>query len=318
MTKRLFAVLRYTAVVAFIAGLFVMSGCKDDDKGPTQNIYDIIAADPTLSMIKAQVDLNADLKAKLQDPAGTYTFYAPNDLAMAAVLQTLGLTDFSSISPATLNAVLNYHLAPKVVMAADMTDKSTVTTAEGENITISVTSTGVIKLVTGATTNGTVITPDERATNGVVHVVGDYPLIPPTIGNLIVATLGKVAQPILLSSSFSILAQAILKADAGKAQAETIVGALVALPNVTFFAPPDAVFNGAGLTVASKTADEWNAIIRGHIVPQNLATLTSTNVTTINAKTLTLTATTVAGAGNAEPGSDRGYVESHDNVNPGA
>lgn len=303
MTKRFFAILRYTTVVALIASAFVFSGCSDDDNGPTQTVYELIAADPSLSKIKAQIDLNADLKAKLDGTtSGSYTFYAPNDLAMSAILTTLNLTDFSSISTSTLSTVLNYHLANKEVTSADMTKGAKITTNEGEDITIDVTSTGVIKLVTGATTNGTVITADIKGTNGVLHVVGDYPLVPPTVGSLILATLGKVAQPILLSSSFTVLAGAILKADAGKAAENTILGAMVGLEAQTFFAVSDQVFAAAQLTVASKTAAEWDAIIRGHMVPGvTIATLENNDgITTINGKTLVTTATTVKGAGNAE------------------
>jgi uncharacterized surface protein with fasciclin (FAS1) repeats len=299
MTKRFLSMLRYSVVLTMVLGMFALNGCKDDDPKPTKTVYELISEDASLSKIKAQIDLNADLKAKLSDPNGTYTFFAPNDLAMTAILTTLNLTDFSSISPSTLSLVLNYHLVTKSVTTAEMTNGSTITTAQGENITIE-SSAGTIKFKTGATTNGTLIAGDKAATNGVLHVVGDYPLVPPTIGSLIVATLGKVAQPILLSSSFSILASAILKADAGKAPAETIVGAMVGQTAQTFFAPPDGVFTAAGLTVASKTAAEWNTIIRGHIVANStIATLGDATPITLAGKAVTTTATTVKGSANA-------------------
>lgn len=302
MTKRLFAILRYTTVVTLVAAVFVLGGCGEDDKKPTKNIYELISEQSTCAMIKAQIDLNADLKAKLQDANGTYTFFAPNDLAMGAILSTLGLSDFSSISQATLSTVLNYHLANSVKTSGDMTNGAKITTAQGEDITVEVTSTGQIKLKTGATTAGTVITQDIEATNGRLHIVGDYPLVPPTIGALIVATLGKVAQPILLSSTFSILAQGILKADAGKAANLTIVGAMVAQSAQTFFAPPDAVLTAAGWTAAGKTAAEWDAMIRGHMVPGvTLSTLAAGTPTSMAGKTITTTATTVKGSAAAAP-----------------
>lgn len=307
MTNRLFSILRYTAIVTLVAGLFVVSGCDEDDDTPTKTIYQLISEDASLSMIKAQIDLNADLKAKLEASSGTTTFFAPNDLAMQAILTTLGLTNFSTISPGVLSTVLNYHMANTVVYEADMTAGSTITTNQGEAITIEVTTTGAKKLKTGATTNGTVLTADLKATNGVLHVVGDYPLVPPTIGTLIVATLGKVAQPILLAADFSVLASAILKADAGKAANATIVGAMVGLTAQTFFAIPNAVFAAAPtpITVDTHNAATWDAIIRGHMVPQEtITTLAAGTKTTINAKVITIavgTATTVQGAGNPNP-----------------
>lgn len=301
MMKNLFPMLRYATMIAVVAALFVLGGCDEGEEAPTKTIYQLISEDPTLSMIKAQIDLNADLKAKLEG-TGTITFFAPNDLAMGAILTTLNQPDFTNISPSVLSTVLNYHMANSVKYAGDLTNGSTVTTAQGENITIEVTTTGAVKLKTGATTNGTVVTSDIKATNGVLHVVGDYPLIPPTVGGLIVATLGKVAQPVLLGKDFSILSAAILKADAGKPQNETIVGAMVAQTAQTFFAPPNAVFNAASITVDTYSATQWNAIIRGHMIGgESLATLPAADKSTINAKTITLTSTTVKGAGNANP-----------------
>jgi uncharacterized surface protein with fasciclin (FAS1) repeats len=293
MTRKLFSILRYTAVLALVASLFVISGCDDDEDAPTKTIYELISEDATLSKIKAEIDLNADLKAKLSG-AGDFTFFAPNDLAMSAILTTLGLTDFTSISPSTLSLVLNYHLATKAYYDADLVAAATIATNQGENITVEVTTTGQKKLKTGATTNGTVITADIKATNGVLHIVGDYPLVPPTIGGLIVATLGKVAQPILLSASFSTLASAILKADAGKPSAQTIVGAMVGLTACTFFAPPNQVFQAASITADTYSAAQWDAIIRGHILPKTIATLGAASEVTINGKTLTITGATTA------------------------
>jgi uncharacterized surface protein with fasciclin (FAS1) repeats len=305
MTKRLFAILRYTTVVALVAGAFFLSGCSDDDEKPTKTIYELLSEDPSLSKIKAQVDLNADLKAKLQDGSGTYTFFAPNDLAMSAILTTLGLTDFATIAPTTLSTVLNYHLVSSVKMKSDMTSGSKITTAQGEDITIVVTSTGDIQFDTGASTNGSLVTADVVGTNGVLHVVGDYPLVPPTIGNLILATLGKVAQPILLSAAFSILTQAILKADAGKPANQTIVGAMIAQTGQTFFAPSDQVLTAAGLNVATMTAAQLDAFVRGHMVPStSVATLGDATLPTMltvggTNKTVTTTSTTVKGNANA-------------------
>jgi uncharacterized surface protein with fasciclin (FAS1) repeats len=297
MTQRLFAILRYTTVVALIASLFLVTGCDDDD-GPTKTIYQLISEESTLSMIKAQIDLNPDLKAKLEG-AGTYTLYAPNDLAMNAILTTLGLPNFTLISPSVLNTVLNYHLVNSVVNTTDMTNGAAITTAQGENITIEVTSAGTIKLKTGATTSGTVVN-SIAATNGVLHIVGDYPLIPPTIGNVIVITLGKVAQPILLLGDFTTLAAAIQKADAGKAANATIFGAMVGLTSQTLFAIPNAVFTAANITVDTYPAATWDAIIRGHLVPnKTISTLAAGTENTINAKVITTTATTVKGVGNA-------------------
>src|SRR5205085_11649855 len=172
-------------------------------------------------------------------------------------------------------------LATSVVNSGDLTEGKEITTNQGEKIVVDVTDAGAVKLTTGATTKGTVLS-SVVATNGVLHVVGDYPLIPPSIGGVIVATLGKVPQPILLGAPFTILAAAIQKADAGKQPAETIVGAMVALEHQTFFAIPNEVFNAASITVDTFTAEQWNGLIRGHMIPQvTVATIENAELSTM-------------------------------------
>lgn len=288
-------------VAAVVGSLFVLGGCKDDDEpAPTKTIYELISEDTNLSIVKAQLDL-AGFDATLSG-TGNFTLFAPSNAAMNTLLQTLGLTDFSSVAPSVVATVLEYHLLASQKLSSDLV-AGDITTEQGEAITVSITGTGEIKLESGATSDANITEKDIKATNGVLHVV-DAVLVPPTIGALIVQTLGTVAQPILLSSSFTTLSGAIQKADAGKAPAATIVGALIGLTDVTVFAPVNDVFAAASITVATYSAAEWDAILRGHVVPASLATLSAGDVTTVNGKTITIavgTSNTVKGGANASP-----------------
>lgn len=287
--------------VAVVGSLFVLGGCKDDDEpAPTKTIYELISEDTNLSIVKAQMDV-AGFDTKLGG-TGTFTLFAPSNAAMNTLLQTLGLTDFSSIAPSVVATVLNYHILASQKLAADLV-AGAFATEQGEAVTVSITGTGEIKLESGATTDANITTKDIKATNGVLHIV-DAVLVPPTIGALIIQTLGTVAQPILLSSSFTTLSAGIQKADAGKAPASTIVGAMVGLSAITVFAPVNDVFAAGSITVDTYSAAEWDAIIRGHIVPASLATLSAGDVTTLNGKTITVatgTSNTVKGGANANP-----------------
>jgi uncharacterized surface protein with fasciclin (FAS1) repeats len=298
--------LSYTKHVLLVLALITtigLTGCDDDENGPTKTIWAELEADSDLSIVTSQLlaqGYDAQLKGE-----GSFTLFAPSNQAMTNLLQTLfNATDpalFNSIAPTVIQSVLNYHIAESQNLAASLTNGAEVTTKQGEKIKVVVTTTGEKTLDTGATTDAKISKADVKATNGVIHVV-DVVLVPPTLGTLIVQTLGKVAQPILLSGNFSTLSAAIQKADAGKAPAETIVGALVALPNVTMFAPPNQVFQAAGITVDTYTAVEWNAILRGHIVNQNLGTLTAGDKMTISGKNIVValgTPSTVKGSANA-------------------
>lgn len=289
-----------------------ISGCDDDDgdSAPTKNLWETIDADSNLSMFADQLEA-ADFDATLSASGTTsFTVFAPSNAAMNNLLLTLFPTQtppdpemFEQIAPTVIQAVLNYHIVEGERLAASLTNNAELTTEQGENIKVVVTNTGEKTLDTGASSDALISRSDIKATNGVIHVV-ETVLVPPTIGNLIIATLGKVAQPVLLSSTFSIMAGGILTADAGKAPANTIVGLLSQAPAVTVFAIPNQALQAVP-GINNFTADQWDALIRGHIVAENLTTLSSGTKTTINGKTITITtggaATTVAGAGNPNP-----------------
>jgi len=282
--------------LTLLSGVFVLSGCGDDDDGGepavTDNVWEIVQNDSRLSRLESELAA-AGLDGALANTSNI-TLFAPSNAALETLLGTLGLDNFDPVSEDIRDAVLTYHVATSILMSSDLTVGQEITTlVPGEVITVGA---GPV-LVTGATSDAEFIETDIEATNGVVHVV-DVVLVPPTIGDLIVQTLGTVAQPILLSSDFTTLAAAIRKADEGKPAAETILGALVTLDDVTVFAPVNAVFTGAGITLDTYTAEQWDAIIRGHAVPATLAPLQDqADIATVNAGVTVTTAAPPAGAG---------------------
>lgn len=256
-----------------IASMFILAGCGDDDDGgtpaPTQNIWEIVQDRSELSGLEAEL-----AAAGLDNALATtnnITLFAPSNQALNTLLNTLGIDDFSPIREDVVNAVLTYHVATSVVLASDLTAGSTIATLQGEEIDVI----GGPALSTGATSDSEVVTADILASNGAVHVV-DVVLVPPTVGDLIVSTLGTLAQPILLSADFSILADGIRKADAEYADPENGIPTLVSIladleesplqgTDFTVFAPNNAVFNTAGITVESLTAEQWYGTIAKHV-----------------------------------------------------
>lgn len=287
--------------LALLAATFAFTGCNDDDDGdaaPEQNIWEIVQERDNLSSLEAELE-RAGLDATLSG-SGNMTLFAPSNDALTTLLGTLGLDDFSPVAESVVQAVLSYHVANSEYFSADITEGTTITTVQGEDITV----VGGPRLSTGATSDAGFVTTDIEATNGVVHIV-DVVLVPPSIGALIVQTLGTAAQPILLSKDFTTLSAAILKADQGKDPANTIVGALVGLDAVTFFAPPNAVLDG-NLDVEGTDAATLDAIIRKHIVPSTINPMDDNVYTAIDGTTtLTTTAApnlgTVSGPQNTQP-----------------
>jgi uncharacterized surface protein with fasciclin (FAS1) repeats len=157
MIKRLAPVLSLAALLA---------ACATPAPAPV-SVADTIARNPQLSTLNGLVH-----KAGLADQlkaAGPYTVFAPTNDAFAAVpaktLEDLGK------NPDQLKAVLNYHVLPSKLMAADV-KPSNAKTAQGANLALSKAGTFV------TVEDAMVQTADIVATNGVVHTV-DRVLMPP-------------------------------------------------------------------------------------------------------------------------------------------
>lgn len=142
-----------------------LSGCATVSQ--PSNVADTIARTPELSTLNS-LATKAGLTETLKS-AGPFTVFAPSNEAFKAVpAKTL---DELAASPDKLKAVLNYHVVPGKLMAADVKN-SNVKSVQGSNLALAKAGTFVI------VETATVTTADISATNGVVHVV-DTVLLPP-------------------------------------------------------------------------------------------------------------------------------------------
>ncbi|MFK7953680.1 MAG: fasciclin domain-containing protein [Ekhidna sp.] len=265
MKKSILKYFKAFTMIGVMASVAILSSCGEDDGGEpaaTLTAYGILSAESNLGKLKSEIDVYSSLVDVLSNESADLTVFAPSDAAMSALLGTLGLESFATVSAGIAQSVLSYHVSTAgALTTGELTEGMTVMTAQGEVITIGAGT----KLVTGATAEST-ITNTIQATNGIVHIV-DVVIIPPTIGGTIVATLGTLAQPVLLGADFSILASGIAKADAANdGSTPTIIETLIGGENLTVFAPTNGTFNAGGLTVDSFDAATWNAIIRNHVV----------------------------------------------------
>jgi transforming growth factor-beta-induced protein len=243
-----------------------LGSCKEDEVVPTQTIWELVEANSDLTKLENEL-LAVGFDVLLSSDAAEYTLFAPSDQALTDLLSTLGLEDFSPVRAEIAQSVLAYHVHISKLLAKNVTSGSTISTYQGESITV---EDGPL-LTSGATSDASIVTADIQATNGVIHII-DKALVPPSIGALIVELLGTVGQPIFLGSSFSTLANAIVKADAFAvtAQVPTIRSILTIDPlvgKITVFAPVNAVFTAGSITVDTFTGEEWYGLILNHIVP---------------------------------------------------
>jgi uncharacterized surface protein with fasciclin (FAS1) repeats len=107
---------------------------------------------------------------------GPFTVFAPTNDAFAALLTELNAQSLDDIDAATLEAVLTYHVvAGANVLAGDLTEGQTVTTAQTGTFTISLA--GGAKITDGAGRETNIIATDIQGSNGVVHAI-DRVLLP--------------------------------------------------------------------------------------------------------------------------------------------
>lgn len=273
MKKSILKYFRAFTLIGVMASFIAITSCGNDDgddPGPTQTIWEYVEATGNLSALEAEL-LSAGLDGTL-DADGELTLFAPTNSALETLLGTLGLENFDPVNPDIATAVLAYHVVSGTINSSDLSTGDMLTTLQGEDIEV----VAGPALSTGATSNSTFVTTDIETTNGVIHII-DVVMVPPTIGASIVATLGTVAQPVLLGADFTILAAAIAKADSdnvtgGDDEGEATIlsllsdNTLTGADQLTVFAPTNATFNAASITADTYDAATWEAIIKHHVV----------------------------------------------------
>ncbi|GAA5221594.1 hypothetical protein GCM10025777_22240 [Membranihabitans marinus] len=218
-----------------------------------KNIVELTQETESLSsLLAAIVQADAGL-AELLQTDGPFTVFAPTNDAFAAVLDLLGddynsVNDFDTEAEKTLLAqILKYHVvAGAAALSTDLSEGQMITTAQGEDIGISLDG-GVF--VTDATDGkGEVKTADIQASNGVVHLI-DKVLLPQEILDAVFPqpNIVDLAQG---SDDLSILVAALVQADAG------LVELLQTDGPFTVFAPTNAAF----VALLDDLGDDYNSL----------------------------------------------------------
>ena len=272
MKTRFNSIWKVLPVLTMAFLLFTMSSCSDDDTEmpiAEDSIAELAAQNENLSTLNALVANNPTLAATLSGN-GNLTVFAPTNAAFDAWLTSIGQTSVNNVPEDVVADFLEYHVVPAGAFLSTDLSNQTVTSAQGEVIDINVDN--------GVRLNGSanVITPDVQATNGVVHVI-DNVLTPPSVEPLI----GTVAGVAYFNNDFTLLVQALAKADL----VNTVADAQV---QFTVFAPTNAAFEAAGITsstIESLSAEELQNILLYHVLSsevESTALSDGQTVTTLN------------------------------------
>ncbi len=284
------ALLLIAAVLIMSLGLvFSVSAQETND-----NIVDIIAKNGRLDTLHTAV-VEAGLADTLASAGSSFTLFAPRDGDFGAVEAAYpGLTAALLANPSgDLTEILKYHVVAGNYTAAELIEAGTVTTLQGEELTI--TTQGDRVFVNDAR----VITADMPAKNGVIHVINGV-LLPSTVvlpeptvtettedtanvteaadttidsemttadieAELLGATAdadgpGSIAEVLSASGSFS----SLLNALSATGLAETFANP----GNYTVFAPTDAAFDALG--DLGLTEAQLKSILMFHVVGDTL------------------------------------------------
>jgi len=264
---KLYRVSVFIVVLALIFAAFAPAKVSAQGAGEGQTIVDIAASDPQFSTLVAAVQA-AGLVETLSSE-GPFTVFAPTNAAFAklgdATIQAL-LND-----PATLQSILLYHALSGSVYAADVLQRSSATTINGQDVVFSV------RNGSAYINNAKITVTDIQASNGVIHVI-DTVILPPTKD--IVDTAISNPQ---------------LKGLVAAVQAAGLVETLKGEGPFTVFAPTDAAFKALGKATAEALLQDpakLASILTYHVVDGKLYSgdvLKATSVATVNGNDLVFT-----------------------------
>ncbi|WP_430974379.1 fasciclin domain-containing protein [Sunxiuqinia rutila] len=211
---------------------------------PSMDLVDkAISFAPEFSILVDAV-VKADLATTLAE-GGPFTVFAPTNAAFEALFAELGVGGVADLTAEQLTPILLYHVVDGSVFSFDL-EAGSVPTLNGETVEVDLSSGVMIN-------DANVIIADQQATNGVIHAI-DKVLLPPT---------DLVSTAISFNPEFSILVDAVVKADLATTLAEGGPFTVFAPTNAAF----EALFAELGVGgVADLTADQLTPILLYHVV----------------------------------------------------
>jgi uncharacterized surface protein with fasciclin (FAS1) repeats len=290
MKNKILTPFKYLTMVVMALSLTFLTNCSDDDDvddpidvvdSEYENIMQTLADeggyDTLIYLLETYpIDENGTLLSSLFSEEGTYTLFAPNNAAFAALYATVGVTKASDVSPGIIVSLLTYHGAGTVIN--EITPGASIATVQGESIIINLNNPDADgsegspedgTLLTGSNTKGILVADEPiMASNGVIWNVGTV-LIPPGVGNLLASILGTNAASLLISDTFSAMGGALQSSEVFAVTNElpSLIDFLANPEQIsTVFAVPNAVFEAAGLSVETFSGEDWYGILSHHVI----------------------------------------------------
>lgn len=223
---------------------------------PANSIVDVASNNGSFNTLVSALQV-AGLDSLLADTSKSFTVFAPTDAAFAQL--DADLLSGLLANPEQLASVLSYHVIADAKVLSDAaiavanSEQNTVTTANGSELALSVTS-GTLYA------NASVISAtDVMADNGVIHVV-DQVILPPAVNTGATMNIAELASSL---PEFSTLVSALEAADLVDTLSDENA-------NFTVFAPTNAAFNKIPTdTLNALLADNeaLTSVLLKHVLP---------------------------------------------------
>jgi uncharacterized surface protein with fasciclin (FAS1) repeats len=264
---------------ASIAALVSACGGSDDDNDPTSNIAELATSAGLTSLVAAAT--KAELVDELSDASARLTVFAPTNAAFDALAVQLGFTDgpamVTALPPEALASILTYHVLPTRQNASQLSGgaatQPTLYSFDGSPATVAIDASAGVRVGDAVLTQATVATADQRATNGIVHIV-DKVLVPPGVLNIV-----QMAQ---VNPAFSSLVEAVV--------ATNLQGTLSGTGPFTVFAPTNDAFDDAptGLTTPQLTTVLQYHVLDSQVLSTELGPVFGNPVATVSGQSITI------------------------------
>lgn len=170
------------SAIVLASSLLLASGCAttDTSMGDSSGSMASSTSSPSIAAVAMSTGMHNTLVAALKSAgladmlmaSGNYTVFAPTDAAFAKLPAGTVEMLMRPENRDKLRAVLQYHVVPGNVSAAQVMKMTNARTVSGKNIAISMMGDHVM------VGNAHVVKADVMASNGVVHVI-DTVLMPP-------------------------------------------------------------------------------------------------------------------------------------------
>lgn len=267
MKSKLFKIKLFS--LSFVALMFI------NENFAQTNVFDnVIATSPNHTYLEAAL-VQQGLNVVLQNPAGTFTVFAPDDAAFTAIATALGTNIAGLLALPNLTDILTYHVLGSIVPSTAVTNGAIVQPVSITNtLKLTVTAIGDVYV-----NQAKVTATDLTANNGTVHVINGV-VLP-------VETVVDVA----IDNGFTSLTAAVVTAELLPALTDP-------LANFTVFAPTDAAFNNLATSLGTNLAGVLalpilSDVLLYHVIGSEVLSTALVNgpVATLNGQSVTINLT---------------------------